>query len=166
MHVFEVLTGINLQDLGAEKKKSEEASAEAMKKAEEERKKREAEEEEKRKKEAEEALPDEEKEKLAKAKQAEAVKLEGNTLYKAKKFDEAIVKYSEAIALNPSEIIFYSNLAAVYMEMKEFDMAIAETDKGIEIAKQGCSDFSKLAKVMARRAACLAQKGLLDEAIE
>ena len=49
------------------------------------------------------------------------MKLEGNTFYKAKNFDKAIEKYSEAISLNPTEIIFYSNLAAVHMEMKNFD---------------------------------------------
>ena len=64
------------------------------------------------------------------------MKLEGNALYKAKKFDEAILKYSEAISLNPSEIIFHSNLAAVYMEMKDLDLAIVECDIGIDIAKR------------------------------
>lgn len=68
---------------------------------------------------------------MEKARQAEAAKLEGNTFYKAKNFEKAIEKYSEAISLNPSEIIFYSNLAAVHMEMKNFDAAIAECDKGI-----------------------------------
>ena len=79
----------------------------------------------------------------------------------------AIEKYSKAIELNPKEIIFYSNLAAVHMEMKEFDLAIAECDKGIEIAKETVGyDYAKLAKVMARKAACLAHKGQHDEAID
>lgn len=51
------------------------------------------------------------------------------------------------------------------MEMKDFDNAIVSCDKGIEVAKQGPYDYSKLAKVMARKAACLAQKGQHDEAI-
>merc|ERR1719188_566167 len=61
---------------------------------------------------------------------------------------------------------FYSNLAAVYMEMKEFDSAIEQCDKVIEMSKQGGYDFQKLGKAMARKAAALFQKGQLDESIE
>ena len=157
MHVFEALTGINLNEMGAEMKKKDEADAEKAKSAEESRLKKEKEEEERKKKEEEDALPDEEKKVIEDKNKAEAVKLEGNAFYKAKNFEKAIEKYSEAISLNPKEIIFYSNLAAVHMEMKEFDTAIAECDKGIEIAKEGVGyDYSKMAKVMARKAACLA----------
>ena len=66
--------------------------------------------------EAEAALPSEEKTKLENAKLAEAKKAEGNTYYKAKNFPKAIELYSAAIELNSSEIIYYSNLAAVYIE--------------------------------------------------
>ena len=37
--------------------------------------------------------------------------------------------------MNPKEMTFYSNLAAVYMEMKEFDSAIEQCDKVIEMSK-------------------------------
>lgn len=167
MHVFEALTGIDLNKMGAEMKKSEEVDEAAKQKAEEERKKAEQEEEERKKKEAEEALPDEEKKIIEDKRKAEAAKLEGNAFYKAKNFEKAIEKYSEAISLNPKEIIFYSNLAAVHMEQKDYDTAMAECDKGIEIAKEQIGyDYTKLAKVMARKAACLAHKGQLQESID
>lgn len=165
MHVFQELTGIDLQAAAGEARKKDEEDKEAAAKAEEERKKREAEEEEKKKQEAEEALPDDEKKKLEDKRRAEAVKLEGNAFYKAKNFDKAIEKYSEAISINPAEMIYYSNLAAVYMEMGDFDTAIEQCDKGIEIRYDGPYDYSKLAKVMARKAACLGKKGQFDEAI-
>lgn len=53
--------------------------------------------------------------------QAEAKKNEGNAHYKKKDFPKAIELYQEAIDICPEEIIYYSNLAAVYIEMKEFD---------------------------------------------
>ena len=40
-------------------------------------------------------------------------KKRGNALYKKKKYDEAIVCYEEAIALNPKEMTYYGNKIAV-----------------------------------------------------
>lgn len=64
MEVFQVLTGIDLEAMGAAAAKRDEEDAATKKKNEEERKKREEEEAEKAKKAAEEALPDSEKNKL------------------------------------------------------------------------------------------------------
>ena len=66
----------------------------------------------------------------------------------------------------PGEILFYSNLAAVYIEQKEFDKAIEECDKGIEKTKEGGYDYVKLAKVYARKASAISHKGDLDLAID
>ena len=65
----------------------------------------------------------------------------------------------------PAEIIFYSNLAAVYIEMKEYDKAIEECDKAIAKTKEGPYDFIKAAKVLARKASAQAHKGELDDAL-
>ena len=98
--------------------------------------------------------------------EAEKKKNEGNAHYKKKDFEKAIELYTEAIEICPEEIIYYSNLAAVYIEMKEFDKAIEECEKAIE-KTQGCSyDFKKLAKVYARKASALCNKGELDASIE
>ena len=43
--------------------------------------------------------------------------------------------YDKAIALNPKELSFYTNKAAVYFEMKSFDKCIAECDRAIELTK-------------------------------
>lgn len=42
-------------------------------------------------------------------------------MYKARKFEEAKAAYSEAIELNPEDLTFYTNLAAVYFEEKNYD---------------------------------------------
>ena len=69
-------------------------------------------------------MPSEEKAALQRQRDAEAKKLEGNAFYKKKDFPNAIKFYSEAIELNPKEFTYYSNLAAVYFEMGEYDQVI------------------------------------------
>ena len=98
--------------------------------------------------------------------EAEAKKAEGNTYYKKKDFPKAIELYSAAIELCPEEIIYYSNLAAVYIEMKDYDKAIEECDKAIAKTKEGPYDFTKAGKVLCRKASALQKKGDLDGSIE
>merc|ERR1712045_918936 len=49
---------------------------------------------------------------------ADAVKAEGNTLYKARKFDEAIAKYKEASSILPDNPVYFLNISAVYFMQK------------------------------------------------
>ena len=141
MEVFKELTGLDLQAMGEERAKEEEKQKEASERREAEEKKRQEEAEAKRKADAEAALPEEERAALQRTRDAEAKKLEGNTAYKAKDFPNAIRLYSEAIELNPKEFTFYSNLAAVFFEMGEYDQAIEQCDKVIEMSKAGNYDF-------------------------
>merc|ERR1712161_6076 len=57
-------------------------------------------------------------------KSAVEAKLKGNNLYKSKKFDEALATYNEAIALDPSNMTFINNKAAVYFSSKKYDECI------------------------------------------
>ena len=83
----------------------------------------------------------EDREKLELARAAEAKKLEGNSAYKAKDFPTAISLYSEAISMCPTEFTYYTNLAAVYFEMKDFEKVIETCDIVIQKAKEGPYDF-------------------------
>lgn len=74
--------------------------------------------------------------------------------------------YFQAIEKNPDEILFYSNVAACYIEQKKYDEAISMCDKGIESVKGKSYDFAKLAKVMARKASALEKKGDFDAALK
>lgn len=166
MHIMQELTGIDLMQMAGERAKQKEEDEESAKASEEARKKREAEEEAAAKRAAEDALPDEEKLKISNAREAEVKKQEGNDFYKKKDFAKAIELYSAAIELNPDDIIFYSNLAAVFMEQKEYEKALEQCNTGIERAKGKAYDYVKLAKVIARKAACLFNQGKIDESIE
>lgn len=53
---------------------------------------------------------------MADKQKAEQIKVQGNDLYKAKKLDEALEKYLEANLLNDKELLYYGNIAAVYIE--------------------------------------------------
>jgi tetratricopeptide (TPR) repeat protein len=45
---------------------------------------------------------------------------EGNEFFKAKKFEEAIQKYTEAIAADPTDVTFYSNRSACYAALNKW----------------------------------------------
>lgn len=98
-------------------------------------------------------------------KAAEAKKLEGNAAYKAKNFEEAKALYQEAIDMNPNELTFYTNKAAVHFEEKDFDGCIAECEKAVEKSKEGNYDFMKLGKALARKANALCGKKMFGESI-
>jgi tetratricopeptide (TPR) repeat protein len=60
--------------------------------------------------------------------------------------------YQNAIDLNPDELIFYTNKAAVHFELKEYDKCIDLCDTAIEKSKGGNYDYVKLGKALARKA--------------
>lgn len=53
----------------------------------------------------------------------QAKKNEGNNFFKAKKYSEAIEKYTEAISLDPSDVTFYSNRSACYAALNQWQEA-------------------------------------------
>lgn len=97
---------------------------------------------------------------------AEEEKTKGNDEYKKKNFDKAITHYLKATELDPSEPIYYNNLAAVYLEKKEYDKAIECCDKAEEICKSGTYDYIKFAKVLARKASAYVHKGDLQKGLD
>jgi len=51
---------------------------------------------------------------------AAELKAEGNNLFGQKKYDQAAVKFTEAIELDRSNAILYANRAACYLALKQF----------------------------------------------
>ncbi|KAK0734741.1 hypothetical protein B0T26DRAFT_633948 [Lasiosphaeria miniovina] len=64
---------------------------------------------------------------------ADELKALGNKAIAAKNFDEAIDKFTQAIALNPSNHILYSNRSAAYASKKDWDHALIDAEKTIEL---------------------------------
>ena len=82
--------------------------------------------------------------------QAKKEKEAGNAEYKAKNFEKAIEHYQKAIALDPNDMTFKTNLAAVYFEQKRFEDSIKECMDAIEIGRENRADFKLIAKAFTR----------------
>lgn len=116
--------------------------------------------------EADDNLTEEEKEQRKKKTSASAAKDRGNALYKEKKFSEAIAAYDEAIAIDPTNITFLNNKAAVCIEMGDPDKAIEICKDALELAKVHRASFEDKAKVFHRIAAAHLKKSDIAEAIK
>nr|KAG5687174.1 hypothetical protein BaRGS_033061 [Batillaria attramentaria] len=77
-------------------------------------------------------------------------KEKGNAAYKKKDFETALSHYEKAFELDPTNITFLTNRAAVFFEQKEYDKCIAECDKAVEIGREHRADFTLIAKAFAR----------------
>lgn len=75
---------------------------------------------------------------------------QGNTFYKNKDFDKAILHYQKAIEHDSTDITFYTNMAAVYFEQKEYEKCIKECERAIEIGRENRADFKLIAKAFTR----------------
>ena len=90
----------------------------------------------------------------------------GNELYKAKKFDEAVAAYNEAIALDPTNMTFANNKAAVYFTSKNWDECIEACLLAAEVGKANRAPYEERAKAYTRCAKAYQKKGDLEKAIE
>jgi len=90
----------------------------------------------------------------------------GNKLYKSKKFDDALAAYDEAIALDPTNMTFISNKAAVYFTSKKYDECIEACKAAVEVGKDNRAPFEDRAKALTRCAKAYQKKGDLLNAIE
>uniref|UniRef100_A0A8C6T9G3 Serine/threonine-protein phosphatase n=1 Tax=Neogobius melanostomus TaxID=47308 RepID=A0A8C6T9G3_9GOBI len=66
---------------------------------------------------------------------AELLKEKANTYFKEKDYDNAIKYYTEALELNPSNAIYYSNRSLAYLRTECYGYALADATKALEIDK-------------------------------
>lgn len=95
---------------------------------------------------------------------AQKVKLEGNEAYKKKDFATALQKYSKAIELDPLEITYYLNTAAVHFEMKNYTECVSTCNKAIDVGRENRADFKLIAKALARMGNAYRKSGDLKNA--
>eukprot|EP01137_Pigoraptor_chileana_P016523 Opistho-2@73427 len=158
------LMGIDTQsaddpmDIDRERERAQE-EREAQRKKEAEQK---AKEEEARRKAEEAARPLTEEDKLKQ--QALKEKDLGNDAYKRKSFEEAIKHYDAAIALDATNMTFYTNRAAVFFETGDHAKCIADCEKAIEVGREHKADYTNIAKAYARMGNSYLKQDKLDEA--
>ena len=90
---------------------------------------------------------------------ADELKKKGNDALQAENFDEAIKYYTQAIEIDPKNHILYSNRSAAYAKTSEFNKALDDAEKTIEIKSDWPKGYS-------RKGAALELMGKMDEAIK
>lgn len=95
---------------------------------------------------------------------AQKEKTLGNDLYKAKKFDEALVHYNKAVEHDKTDMTFLNNKAAVYFEQANWDECIKQCEQAIEVGRENRADFKLIAKAFSRMASAYAKKDELEQA--
>ena len=73
---------------------------------------------------------------------------EGNTAHLENNFGIAAECYAKAIELDPTEIAFYANLAAVHMALNDPEKCIEICDKAIAVGRENHANFKLIAKAM------------------
>jgi len=74
----------------------------------------------------------------------------GNAEYKKKNFEGALEHYRKALSLDPVNMTYKTNIAAVYFEQKKYEDCIKECLDAIELGRENRADFKLISKAFAR----------------
>lgn len=96
--------------------------------------------------------------------QARAEKEKGNAAYKKKDFETAIQHYEKAIEIDPTDMTFLTNLAAVRYEQKQYEECIKTCEKAVDIGRENRADFKVIARALTRIGNAYKQLQDLDKA--
>jgi small glutamine-rich tetratricopeptide repeat-containing protein alpha len=78
---------------------------------------------------------------------AEKCKQSGNSLMTSKKYDQAIESYTQAIALDPTNPVYFSNRAAAHASKNDHLSAVGDSEKAIEVDPSFVKAYSRLGSV-------------------
>lgn len=77
-------------------------------------------------------------------------KAKGTAHYKKKEFSQALECYSKAFELDPENMVFLSNRAAVHMEMKNYEECRKDCEESIKVGRAARCDYAMVAKAYVR----------------
>lgn len=63
----------------------------------------------------------------------QVLKDKGNAALSANNFEDAVRYYTEAIALDPTNHVLYSNRSAAYAKCKKYEEALQDAEKTLEM---------------------------------
>jgi stress-induced-phosphoprotein 1 len=170
MEVFSVLLGFNAanaeDDFAGESHESHSHHESPHKTKEESKKEQEKKEPQQPEDSDDSELTEEERELKKNKKRALVSKQRGNESYQAKQFEEALRLYDEAIELDPTDMTFYLNKAAVYIETKEYDASVENCHKAVEVGRANRAPYASIAKAFIREAKVWLKKNEYASAIQ
>jgi stress-induced-phosphoprotein 1 len=99
-------------------------------------------------------------------KQALQEKEKGTEAYKKKDFETALKHYTNAIELDPEDMVYRTNRAAVYFETKKYDETVQDCKEAIEVGRKHFADFKLVARAFGRLGNAYAKQEKYAEAID
>ena len=99
-------------------------------------------------------------------KMADALKAEGNKAFAAKDFETAVQKFSEAIELDPTNHVLYSNRSGAYASLKQYEKALEDADKTIQIKPDWAKGWGRKGTAEHGIGNLVAAKDAFDEALK
>ena len=96
--------------------------------------------------------------------EAQKLKQLGNEAYKKKDYATALKNYEKAIELEPNEITYYNNIAAVYFQMENFDKCVKFCEKGCLIGQFYAAQPKFIFKGYERMGRALEEMGEMENA--
>lgn len=76
--------------------------------------------------------------------EAEKLKAKGNSLMSSKDYSGAVDAYTQAIALDGGNAVYYSNRAAAYSSQNNHALAISDAERAIELDNSFAKAYHRL----------------------
>ncbi|GIL86810.1 hypothetical protein Vretimale_15617 [Volvox reticuliferus] len=75
---------------------------------------------------------------------ADELKAKGNTAFSAGNFEDAVKYFTEAIGVDPSNHVLYSNRSAAHASLKHYTAALSDAKKCVELKPDWAKGYSRL----------------------
>ncbi|KAI9823272.1 MAG: Hsp90 cochaperone [Phylliscum demangeonii] len=97
---------------------------------------------------------------------ADSLKAEGNKAFAEKRFDEAVEKFSDAISLEPTNHVLYSNRSGAYASLKDFAGALEDAEKVTQIKPDWAKGWTRKGAALHGQGNLVAAMDAYEKAIE